>query len=335
MLRKYFEYRERKLYGRDTNRRTAEFEWGLDQIGVAADHDPHSAFRDFVSQALADSDSFYACGPAPHYEFDGKIVTFPSAVETCYPENNTVWGRFFRSDGDLAVIILPQWNCAWDAQIKLCRMLQRSGISSLRLSMPYHHHRKPPHLERSDYLVSSNIGRTLMAARQAVLDTRRAADWLLETHRRVGLIGTSIGSCIGFLALAHDTRFSTAAFIHVSSYFADVVWHGLSTKHVRRSLEGAIDLDQLRFFWSAISPYPFIQRLNGDKRRMLMLSGRYDLSFLPELSSQVYSEFERCGLRYEATWMPCGHYTMGELPFSVMAAYRILRFLKQERNRGS
>ena len=43
----------------------------------------------------------------------------------------------------------------------------------------------------------------------------------------MGLIGTSIGSCIAFLTFAHDERFSTGVFIHVSSYYADVVWNGL------------------------------------------------------------------------------------------------------------
>src|SRR5262249_25642348 len=155
---------------------------------------------------------------------------------------------------------------------------------SLRLSLPYHHHRKPPQLERAEYIVSANIGRTIAAIRQAVLDARRAADWLLERgYRRIGIVGTSVGSCIGFLAFVHDERFSTGEFIHVSSFFADVVWNGLSTKHVRVGLEEAIDLEQLRALWSPISPYPFIKRLRGTARPILTLSGRYDTTFLPSL----------------------------------------------------
>src|SRR5262249_50278924 len=156
----------------------------------------------------------------------------------------------------------------------------RAGITALRLSLPYHHYRKPAELERAEYLVSSNIGRTLTAIRQAVCDSRRAADWLFARgYRRVGVVGTSVGSCIGFLAFAHDERFSTGAFIHVSSFFADVVWNGLSTKHVRRALETAVGLNELRFLWSPISPHPFIRRLVGTTRQTLMLSGRYDTTF--------------------------------------------------------
>jgi len=333
MLRRYIENQEILLHGRDSNRKSLPFEWGTEHLGIQANGNSATALRDYVSRALLDSSAFYAYEPTSNYDFDGQILKFPSAVETPYPENNTVWGRFFDAGKDLAVIVLPQWNCKWDGQVGLCEALQRQGITSLRLSLPYHHHRKPEHLERAEYLVSSNIGRTLTAVRQAVLDTRRSADWLFERgYRRVGIVGTSVGSCIGFLAFAHDDRFSTGVFIHVSSFFADIVWRGLSTKHVRQSLESGVDLQQLRFLWSPISPYPFIKRLRGTKRKILALSGRYDLTFLPELSQQAYDEFDRCGLSYQLSWMRCGHYTLGKFPFSKLAGYRIVQFLKNERN---
>ena len=133
------------------------------------------------------------------------ILKFPSAIETPYSENNTVYGRVFDAGRDLAVVVLPQWNCKWDGQVQLCRIMQRAGIGSVRLSMPYHHYRKPAELERSEYLISSNIGRTIAATRQAVLDAQRTVDWLLDRgYRRVGVVGTSIGSCVGFLTFAHD-----------------------------------------------------------------------------------------------------------------------------------
>jgi hypothetical protein len=328
MLCKYIQYRERQLHGRDTNRCSLPFEWGLDHLDIRAKGDPPSALRGFVDRTFCDA-SFYQCPPTDQYGFDGQILRFPSAVNTPSKENNTVWARYFEGSGKLAVVVLPQWNCKWDGQVQLCRILQRAGIGSLRLSMPYHHQRKPAELERSEYLVSANVGRTLASARQAVLDTMRCADWLLSRgYQRLGIVGTSIGSCVGFLAFVHDPRFSTGAFIHVSSFFADVVWHGLSTSHVRRSLEHSLTLEDLRYFWSPISPYPYVERLRGDKRRILALSGRYDLSFPPEMSRQAYREFDRCGVPCEVAWIPCGHYTMGRFPFNAVAGYRIVRFLR-------
>jgi len=329
MLRSYIQYRERALHGRDNNRKSLPFEWGVEQVGIHANGTARAALREYAAHSVRDSEAFYAYTPTSDYLFDGEILKFPSGVETPYRENNTVWGRFFNGGKDLAVVVLPQWNCKWDGQVGLCRALQRAGISALRLSMPYHHFRKPEHLERSEYLVSPNIGRTITAARQAVIDARRAADWLLEQgHRSIGMVGTSIGSCIGFLAFAHDERFSTGVFIHVSAFFADVVWTGLSTQHVRQSLEQALDLDELRHLWMPISPYPFIRRISRTTRRILAISGRYDLTFLPQLSQQAYDEFDRCEAPYELVWLSCGHYTMGKLPFNAMAGYKIVSFLR-------
>jgi hypothetical protein len=320
LLNNYIENRERYLHGRDSNRRSLPFEWGTEHVGAP--------LEEYVALALQNSSAFYSCEPSSQYHLKEDILKFPSAIETPYPENNTVIGRLFESRKDLAVVVLPQWNCKWEGQVGLCRVLQKAGITALRLSLPYHHQRKPEHLERAEYLVSSNIGRTLTAIRQAVLDARRAADWLLARgYRRVGILGTSVGSCIGFLTFAHDERFSVGAFVHVASFFADVVWNGLSTKHVRQSLERGLSLEQLRHLWSPISPQPFIKYLQGTNRKILTLSGRYDTTFLPELSQQAYDEFDRWDISHQRVWLPCGHYTMGQFPFNAVAGYKLVRFL--------
>ena len=169
-----------------------------------------------------------------------------------------------------------------------------------------------------------NIGRTLTPFDGCIRCKTRgrlAARSRIQTHR----------NCRHQWAPASDSSRSLTmkpigAFIHVSS-FADVVWNGLSTKHVRESLEPSIDLQQLRFLWSPISPYPFIKRLRGTRREILALSGRYDTTFLPELSQQAYDEFDRCSIPHQRVWLPCGHYTMGKFPFNAMAGYQVVRFL--------
>jgi hypothetical protein len=334
MLRRYIESRERALYALHDNRKSLPFEWGPEHVGLCSARDrtdPETALHDYVQRALNNSDAFYACAPAKSYEFDGHILKFQSAIESPYDVNNVVWGRFFEGRKDLAVVVLPHWNSKWDGLIGLCRTLQQFGIGALRLSMPYHHYRKPAELERAEYLISPNVGRTLSANRQAVMDARRAADWLFERgYKRVALIGSSIGSCISFLAFAHDPRFSSVVCIHASGYFADVVWSGLSTKHVRQGLDGFIDLERLRRLWSPISPFPFIQRLRGDWRKLLVLSGEYDLSFPVDLTRQAHAELVRCEVPATIDWFPCGHYTMGEFPFRAFVGFRVLRFLLEQ-----
>ena len=127
-----------------------------------------------------------------------------------------------------------QFSTAW----RLVPDLAKFGISALRLSLPYHDFRMPPELYRADYAVSANVGRTLDATRQAVVDARSCVDWLEQQgYSRLGILGTSLGSCYAFLASAHDERLKVNVFNHCSSYFADVVWTGLSTQHIRQGIE--------------------------------------------------------------------------------------------------
>ena len=117
-----------------------------------------------------------------------------------------------------AIIVMPQWNADAFSHNALCEMFNRWGIACLRLSKPYHDVRRPAELERSDYAVSSNIGRTIAAARQAVVDVRSAVDWLeSQGYEQFGVLGTSLGSCYAFLAAAMDPRIEVCAFNHAST----------------------------------------------------------------------------------------------------------------------
>ncbi len=150
----------------------------------------------------------------------------------------------------------------------------------MRLSLPYHDYRMPPELERADYAVSSNIGRTIDATRQAVIDVRSAADWLEQQgYASIGVVGTSLGSCYAFLASTHDQRLKVNVFNHCSTYFADVVWEGLSTQHIRQSLEPEVSLEQLRDTWMAISPPLYIERFGRLGKKPLFIYARYDTTF--------------------------------------------------------
>ena len=222
--------------------------------------------------------------------------------------------------------MLPQWNSDAEGHVGLCRLLARFGVTALRLSLPYHDQRRPAEIKRAEYIVSSNVGRTLHANRQAVLDARRAIDWLAgQGYVRIGVLGTSLGSCLSMLTMAHDPRVRAGAFNHISPFFADVVWRGLSTQHVRTGLEGHLSLDDLRDYWMPISPWPFIERVRG--RHVLLVYARYDLTFPVDLSRGFIREFERLGIPHHTAALPCGHYTTGKAPFKYLDGYYLTRFL--------
>jgi dienelactone hydrolase len=212
----------------------------------------------------------------------------------------------------------------------LCAGIAKLGISALRLSPPYHDYRMPAELTRADYAVSSNVARTIDATRQAVIDTRSVADWLVgEGFERIGLLGTSLGSCYVFLASTHDPRFEVNVSNHCSTYVADVVWEGLSTQHIRQSMESSVTLEQLRETWLAISPPSYIHRYAKLKKKSLFIYARYDTTFPVRFSQQVIAKARELGMDHKAVVLPCGHYTLGETPFKFFDGYHICSFLKR------
>jgi dienelactone hydrolase len=329
--------RERHHSQRDRNRIVRPFEWGTEFIREHVNgHDPRRLFEQHAEEVLSSSEEFYSLPDIKDFQLADGVLTWTSAVPTPSPVNNLARARFFpardKRNRRRAVLVLPQWNAQPQSHIELCHVLNRLGISALRLTMPYHEERRPAELERADHLVSSNIGRTIQSVRQAVLDTRAAATWLIEHqgYERIGIIGTSIGSCTAFLAFAHEERIKVGVFNHVSGYFADVVWRGISTQHVRDGFRDEVTLDELRRYWLPISPLPFIPHLLKQKPRPLrFIAARYDLTFPVDLSRDVIRETQRHGIEVDVTWLPCGHYTSGEKPWVYMDGWKIATFFRK------
>lgn len=346
MLSRLIHRRERRLATRDNNRIVRDFHWGIEHLpqSWAADIEaatPADFYREHTRRVMDASDDFYRAPAVNDYRLDGERLTWTSAAPTASHENNIANARLFAAPiskakrasapHKRAVIVLPQWNSDAESHVALCRLLNRLGITALRLTLPYHEARRPAELERADHLVSPDIGRTLQSVRQAVLDTRAGIAWLNQQgYTRLGIIGTSIGSCVAFLAFVHEPLLRTGVFNHVSSYFADVVWRGISTCHVRAGLEQTVTLDELREYWLPISPHPFAPRLlDQAPRPMRFIVGRYDLSFPADLSRHVIAEVRRLGLPLDAAWLPCGHYTLGERPWKYLDGWKIATFLRK------
>ena len=339
MLRQLMHHWERKLYQRDTNRIVRPFEWGLEFLDAnyAADRDERHArelIARFNEKVLTASEDFFKPPSTSDFDFDGHGLRFPSAIETPYPSNNTVHARYFSSHSsgvdECAVIVMPQWNADAEGHVALCRLLARFGIGALRLTLPYHDQRKPAQLDRAEYMVSSNIGRTIQAVRQAVLDVRRAADWLITRGtKHVGVMGTSVGSCVAFLTFAHDERLEAGVFNHVSSYFGEVLWDGITTSHVRRGLETKLTREEARHIWLTISPSAYVHRLREQQRHALLLSARYDLTFPPELSQVLFEDCARHNVPIRKVLLPCGHYSSGKTPFKYLVAWHIVNFFRR------
>lgn len=324
---------ERRLTHRDPHRRILPFEWGLDWIldGRANRSDPLAAVKERAREFLETSPDFYRAGGGGDFKLSDGRLTFSTPTPSPFLENNTVRCRVWRvPEARSAVIVVPQWNASMDSHVGLCRILARMGLTAVRITLPYHEGRAPHGMKRADYLVSPNIGRTIHAIRQSVCEVLEAAAWLRDRgYRKIGVVGTSLGSCVAYLAFTHDERIETGVFNHVSAYFADVVWTGLATRFVRWGLEGNIGIEDLRECWAPLSPWFFIKRLDGLERPHLMITARHDLTFLPELTAHVFQRYAELGLAVSRADLPCGHYTTERFPFKYLDGWHICRYVRR------
>ena len=267
---------------------------------------------------------------------EAEFLRFTSPMRTCYPENDIVNARWYPASPERqagkpkqAIIVMPQWNADAFSHNALCTLFNRFGISALRLSKPYHDIRRPAELERSDYAVSSNVGRTIAACRQAVIDIRCCIDWLeSQGYEHFGVLGTSLGSCYAFIAAAFDPRIKVCAFNHASTWFGDVVWTGQSTRHIRAAFEQeGLTQDDVREIFTSISPMSYMDRFAAHPKRVLVVHATYDLTFIREFSLDVLANFDRLGIDYVSKVLPCGHYTTGETPYKYIDGWYLGSFV--------
>lgn len=326
--------RERYFVNLNNNRKVYDFGWGMEYVSEKANGvDPHEFFREYAKKTVAASDKFFCSPEISDYNLHDNHLTWTSGIKTFSEENNTVYAQFFphRENKKSAVVVLPHWNAKAKTYFDLCKVFNRVGVSALRVTLPYHEERMPPELERADYLVAPNVGQTLQSLRQSVVDTRSAVRWLKqEGYEKVGVIGTSIGSCVGFFAFVHDLQIDAGVFNHVSGYVADVVWQGLSTYHVKQGLENDISLDDLREYWMPISPMAYMDKLAKlPHRPQRYIYTLYDLTFPVDLSRDMMRSLREHGIQHDKSKIPCGHYTLGEKPWVYLDGWKIVSFLRK------
>jgi dienelactone hydrolase len=321
---------EQMRFDQEPRRRTLPFAWGLEHIGATNGESPRAFLERYTADAVANSDDWYAAGAADDYALKDNVLTFTSAIRSPWPANNRVHAQLFPvANKRAAVAVLAQWNSRWEEQQNVCRWLRRLGLTAIKVSLPYHDRRAIPDHPRADHLVGPNIGLTIQATRQAVLDVRRTLRWLeAQGYERLGVLGTSIGSAVGFITMCHEPAIRAGAFVHASTYFGDVVAHGMTTANVWEPLSAEITAEELRHFWMPVSPFPYIGKLTGAKKKILLITGKYDPTFWPEFTDQLVAKLRYERVKFEHLALPCGHYSMGVWPFSNIAGYRFGKFLQ-------
>jgi hypothetical protein len=145
---------------------------------------------------------------------DGKIeaeLTFKSAITSAFRANNTARAYLYPGGTKKAVVILPNLRADERAFATLGKLLNRFGYTCLEMVHPYHgkrHDISDTTMVPGERLFSSNMHETLWSFSQGISDVLGVLLFLVRSgYRRIGCIGTSIGSTLTIMSLAHTRDF--------------------------------------------------------------------------------------------------------------------------------
>lgn len=240
-------------------------------------------------------------------------LTFSSPLQTPFPENNTVYGRYYKPiESDRAILIIHGLEGELSARY-FASYLARKGFSCLQITMPYAKRRIPRN--RKKYLGNRKIDFSeifIMGFKQAVLDIRRATDWLSGRYKKIGILGTSMGAIIASLAAEVDGRFNSAIYILGGGDPANMLWDSknLLVKFYKNILQRSISLEDLKEKWKVIDPINYIR---GNVANIFMINARYDSTILPRYTEKLWNALGRPKIK----WLRSTHCTTSFFIFFI------------------
>ncbi|HVT11281.1 MAG TPA: alpha/beta hydrolase family protein [Fimbriimonadaceae bacterium] len=196
-------------------------------------------------------------------------VSFPSAMETPYPANNTVPLRILVPVGATgpvpAVIVLHYWGTR-DLKVEraLGAELNRHGIAAVLMTLPYHLTRTPPGYVSGELALEPDPDLIVQNLVQSVWDVRRTIDWIASRPEfdssRMGIAGSSLGAVVATLAYGIDSRLSAATFVLGGVDLAHIIWASSRTVREREMLrKRGFTEEKLREALSPVEPKPFLE----------------------------------------------------------------------------
>ena len=192
----------------------------------------------------------------------------------------------FRRDGPAA----RAWSCCRNgtptpAVTSACRGCSRgSGISALRLSLPYHDRRMPPELHprrlhRQRQRRAHGAGLPPGGARRAAGDRGGCAIRATSASACSAPAWARASRCS---PPSHEPLVRAQALNHVSPFFADVVWRGLSTRTCAPVSTATSSSTCCATCGGRSARWSYLERSRD--RRTLLVYARYDLTFPVDLS---------------------------------------------------
>ena len=210
--------------------------------------------------------------------------TFPSAIATSYPSNNTLRLRITipkDAIGAVPVVVLLHYWGATDTRIEddIAMHLSRAGIATVEMPLPYHLGRTPPGHVSGDLAIVADVDSIQGTMRQSMSDVMRTLDFIDSrsefNKKQVGIAGTSLGAIVSAACFGAEPRIHSGAFMFGGGDLAGILWSSVKTQAIKaRLIHQGYSLSRVREELRPVDPLTFNSPL--DKRHSFVISARFD-----------------------------------------------------------
>lgn len=220
-------------------------------------------------------------------------VTFPSPIESAHKENNTVHAEYYhpaKPGRYPGVIVLDITGGDQSLSRMIATYLAQNNIGTLFVQMAYYGPRRPPGSKLR--MLMTDIPHSMAAVRQTVLDIRVASAWLASRpdidRKRIGILGTSLGSFVATLVAETEPRFDRVVLLLGGGGLVDAFYDHPQAKPYRMAYElvGGTK-DKVKQMIAPVDPITMADRMKG--RNMLMVCASRD-EIVPPSSSKALWE---------------------------------------------
>jgi dienelactone hydrolase len=255
-------------------------------------------------------------------------VTFPSPIQSPYPENNTVYAAYYRPRTDKpfpCVIVLDITGGDQSLSRLFSSQLAQNGIGALFVQMAYYGPRRPKGSKMR--LLSIDMNNTLAAVQQTVLDIRRAAAWMESRPEidgeRLGIMGTSLGGFMAALSAEMEPKLHRVGILLAGGGFVEAYYEDPRAAPLRIAWEfmgGNKGMVQ-----RIIAPVdPLTCAANLKSRKVLMLCARKDEIVPATMAEALW----KASGEQKIVWFNSGHYTAAI--YIVPAITHLVEHFKKE-----
>lgn len=296
-------------------------------VNVAEGH--YTKGGELDSMSISEAELFFSpLLPAEPLDISDNKIIFQSDISTEDNKNNTFECIVSNSGSKKhAVVVFHHWY-ARNRYKSFSKYFKSRGITVIEATLPYHFSRGSDDYSEEKFF-NANLGFTVRAMRQAVLDGRKIVRWLDgQGYEKISVVGMCLGGTVAGLIAAYEEKVDKAVMMVTPSSPADLVWSAETMKPLRSRIEPNMSFQDLKSAWGLINLDNLLFGLTRRKLDLMFVIGKDDATVQPKFSEKLIDRLKKCNRNPKVFRLNCGHSSIGTFPYNILAARKVMRFLK-------